>query len=93
MENKNYTVDIEVARSPEDVFKHITNDVAKWWGGKDLEGSSTKLNDEFIVDHPGAHYSKQKLVEVIPNKKIVWLVTRVNSIGSKKISRNGQTQK
>jgi len=75
MENKNFTATIAVAKSPQDVFSHITNDVAKWWGGKDLEGSSKKLNDEFIVHHPGAHYSKQKLIEVIPDKKIVWLVT------------------
>lgn len=75
MENKSFTVTIEVAKSPQYVFKSITNDVAKWWGGKDLQGSSKKLNDEFIIHHPGAHYSKQKLVEVIPGKKIVWLVT------------------
>jgi uncharacterized protein YndB with AHSA1/START domain len=75
MENKSFTATIELAKSPEDVFNNITNDVAKWWGGKDLEGNSTKLNDEFIINHPGAHYSKQKLVEVIPDKKVVWLVT------------------
>jgi len=69
------TATIEVTKSPQEVFKIITSDVSKWWGGKDLSGSSTKLNDEFVVHHPGAHYSKQKLIEVIPDKKIVWLVT------------------
>jgi hypothetical protein len=75
MENKSFTATIEVAKSPQIVFKSITNDVPKWWGGKDLEGNSTKLNDEFIINHPGAHYSKQRLVEVIPDNKVVWLVT------------------
>ena len=75
MKNENFTATIEVFKSPQDVFNHITNDVAKWWGGSDLEGSSNKLNDEFIIHHQGSHYSKQKLVEVIPNEKIVWLVT------------------
>ena len=75
MENKNFTATIEVSKSPQSVFKSITNDVAKWWGGKDLKGNSTKLNDEFIIHHEGTHYSKQKLVEVIPDKKIVWHVT------------------
>jgi len=72
---KSYTTTIEVAKSPHDVFKSITADVARWWGGQDLEGDSTKLNDEFIINHPGTHYSKQKLVEIIPDKKIVWLIT------------------
>ena len=75
MENKNFSATIEVINSPEDIFQRITKDVAKWWGGKDLSGKSISLNDEFIVNHPGAHYSKQKLIEVIPNKKVVWLVT------------------
>jgi len=73
MKNKSYTVTIEVAKSPQDVFNHI-KEVSKWWS-KDFEGSSTKLNDEFVICHPDRHYSKQKLVEVIPNKKVVWLVT------------------
>lgn len=75
MKNKCYTATIEVTNSPNEIFQRITRDVAKWWGGKDLSGKSTSINDEFIVDHPGAHYSKQRLTEVIPNKKVIWLVT------------------
>jgi hypothetical protein len=75
MENKNYTTTIEVTNSPEQIFQRVTNDIAKWWGGKDFSGTSTELNDEFIINHPGAHYSKQRLIEVIPDKKVVWLVT------------------
>ena len=74
MQSKSFTATIEVAKSSQDVFNHI-NDVSKWWGGQDIEGKSINLNDEFIINHPGAHYSKQKLVEVVPGKKIVWLVT------------------
>lgn len=73
MENKNYTATIEVAQSAKEVFNAI-NDVTKWWS-KDFKGNSTKLNDEFIIDHLNQHYSKQKLIEVVPNKKVVWLVT------------------
>ncbi|HWB25140.1 MAG TPA: SRPBCC domain-containing protein [Chitinophagaceae bacterium] len=76
MNNKNYTATIEVAKSPEHVFNCIT-EVPKWWS-KDFEGSSTKLNDEFVICHPGAHYSKQKVVEAIPGEKIAWLVTGSN---------------
>ena len=76
MNNQSYTATIEVAKSREDVFNDI-KDVPKWWS-KDFEGNSTKLNDEFVICHPGRHYSKQKLIEVTPNKKIIWLVTDSN---------------
>jgi len=73
MENKNFTTSIEVAKSPHDVFNCIT-DVTGWWS-EDFEGKSKNPGDDFIIHHPGQHYSRQKLVEVIPNEKIVWLVT------------------
>lgn len=71
--DKNYTATIEVAKSPQEVFNCLT-EVTKWWS-KDFEGGSKKINDEFVICHPGRHYSKQKLVEVVPDKKMVWLVT------------------
>jgi len=73
MANKNYTATIEVEKSPQVVFDCL-KEAPKWWS-KDFEGSSTKLNDEFVVCHPGRHYSKQKLVEVTPNERVAWLVT------------------
>ena len=79
MENKNYktanyAVAIEVAKSPKDVFRHIINDVSKFWP-EEFEGESTKLNDEFVFRTGDSHYSKNKVVEFVPNKKVVWLVT------------------
>jgi len=73
MIDKNYTATIELEKSPEGVFDCL-KEVSKWWS-KDFEGSSTKLNDEFVICHPGSHFSKQKLVEISPNQKMVWLVT------------------
>ena len=73
IENKGLTVTIEVSKSPQEIFNCLT-EVTKWWS-VDFEGNCKELNDEFTIHHPNQHYSKQKLVEVIPNKKIVWLVT------------------
>ncbi len=75
MEKPDFTAIIEVTKSPQAVFECITRDLHTWWGGSDLEGQYENLNDEFVIHHYGAHYSKQKLVEVIPEKKVVWLVT------------------
>lgn len=70
---ESFTVILEIPKSTLEVFNCI-QEVPKWWS-RDFEGSSSRLNDEFIIHHPNRHYSKQKLVEVIPGSKITWLVT------------------
>jgi len=72
MTNRNYTATIEVTKSRQHVFNCI-KEVSKWWS-KDFEGNSANLNDEFVICHPGRHFSRQKLVEVVPGK-VIWLVT------------------
>ena len=78
MERHNFTVSLLVDQSPNEVFRTITN-VREWWSGlysEVIEGATEKLNDEFTFRAgDGVHYSKQKLVEIVPNKKLVWLVT------------------
>jgi hypothetical protein len=83
MKNRDYHTSITVNATPQEAFKSI-NSVTKWWT-ENLEGSSQKLNDEFIVRFDDVHVSKQKLVEVIPDKKVVWLVTdsRLNFVKDK----------
>ena len=73
MKEQDYHTSIMVDATPHEAFTYINN-VTKWWT-ENLEGSSQKLNDEFTVQFGDVHYSKQKLVEVVPDKKVVWLVT------------------
>ena len=74
MEKKSYTVTIEIAKSADEVFNHIINDVSKYWP-EDFEGKITKLNDEFVFRSGDSHYSKNKVVEFVQDRKIIWLVT------------------
>ncbi len=71
-----FTTTFFVNETPEAVFNAINN-VSGWWQGE-IKGSSNKLNDEFEYRMLDIHYSKQRVVEIIPNEKVVWLVTDSN---------------
>ncbi|MEO6730623.1 MAG: hypothetical protein ABIN01_05360 [Ferruginibacter sp.] len=72
MATADFTTTILVGQTPEQVFSAINN-VRGWWS-EEIEGGTEKLNDEFNYHYKDVHISKMKLIEVIPNKKVVWLV-------------------
>jgi hypothetical protein len=73
MTTSDFSITLFLDETPANVFKAITN-VRGWWSAE-IEGNTTKLNDEFVFQVKDIHYSKQKLVEVVPDKIIIWLVT------------------
>jgi hypothetical protein len=66
------TVTIAVDNTPEEAFAAI-NDVRGWWTG-DIEGPTGELGGEFTYRYQTFHYSKQKVTELVPGKRVVWLV-------------------
>ena len=78
MKNQSFQYDFTTSKKPSEIFKHLI-DPKNWWVGlfgETIEGKSKHLNDEFSFRAgDGVHYSNQKLIELVPNKKITWLVT------------------
>jgi uncharacterized protein YndB with AHSA1/START domain len=72
MTTSDFATTILVDQPPEEVFNAINN--PRGWWSEEIEGSTEKLNDEFTYHYKDVHISKMKLIEVIPNKKVVWLV-------------------
>src|SRR3982750_4315087 len=72
MNNQDFTTTILVDQTPNEVFNAINN-VRGWWA-EEIEGSTEKLNDEFIYHYQDVHNCKMKLAEVVPGKKVVWHV-------------------
>ena len=67
------------------LFVAIINARQWWTGNPGIEGSTNKLNDEFTYRYEPHHYSKQKITEFIPGKKVVWHVidSQINFVEKK----------
>lgn len=71
MKTQDYTATISVEQAPEAAFAAINN-VFGWWT-EDLVGRTDTLGDEFTVRF-GKIYKKMRIVELVPNERVAWLV-------------------
>ena len=72
MTTKDFTTTILVDNTPEEVFNAINN-VRGWWS-EEIDGSTDKLNSEFDYHYEDVHRCKIRIVELVPNTKVVWSV-------------------
>ena len=70
--NKNYTTTIVVDKDNTEVFNSIKNFRA-WWS-EEIEGDTDKLGETFFYHYKDVHLCKIKLIEMIADKILVYLV-------------------
>jgi len=71
MKSHIYTTSMEVPFPPRYVFNHVKN-LSKWWP-EEYIGGGIEHDSEFVFKTGEGHYSKNRVVEFEPDKKLVWL--------------------
>src|SRR5262247_2761623 len=74
--NQDLTILISINKTPKEAYEAI-NDVKAWWIG-DIEGRADKVGSEFTYRYKDFHESTQKVIELVPGKKVVWHVEEAN---------------
>jgi hypothetical protein len=72
MENQDFSTTLLVDQSPATAFQAICN-VRGWWS-EEIEGPTDQLNGVFHYHYEDVHRCLLKITELVPDKKIVWLV-------------------
>ena len=72
MTTNDFTTAISVDQTPKEAFDAINN-VRGWWS-EEIEGNTSSLDDVFYYQYEDVHRCHMKLVEVVPDKNVTWLV-------------------
>lgn len=67
-----FTTVLLVDQTPKQAFDAINN-VRGWWS-EEIEGITNELNAVFKYHYEDVHRCQMKIVELVPDKKVVWLV-------------------
>lgn len=73
MIKQDLTYSITVDQTPKEAFAAIIN-VRGWWSGE-ITGRTDLLGAEWTYRYQDLHRTTQKITELEPGKRIVWLVT------------------
>ena len=72
LDNQNFTTTFLTSQTPRETFAAINN-VRGWWS-EEIAGKTDELDAEFIYHFKDLHRCTIKIIEFIPNKKVVWHV-------------------
>ncbi|TCD02203.1 SRPBCC domain-containing protein [Pedobacter frigidisoli] len=72
MQDQDFTTSFFVDQTPKTAFDAINN-VRGWWS-EEIDGNTNKLNAVFNYHFEDVHQCKIKIIEMIPDQKVVWLV-------------------
>jgi uncharacterized protein YndB with AHSA1/START domain len=72
MKNQDFTTTVAVDTAPSEVFNAVNN-VRGWWS-ENIDGDTDKLSSEFLYHYQDVHRAKIKVIEIVPDKKVVWHV-------------------
>ncbi|GIH11594.1 hypothetical protein Rhe02_96610 [Rhizocola hellebori] len=70
MSDKSFTTTFVVDQTPQAAFAAINN-VREWWS-EDVEGPTDHLDAEFSYSYLDVHRCHMKIVEFVPDEKVVW---------------------
>ena len=70
--NRDYTATFSVDESPKAVFDAINN--PRGWWSEEIEGTTDKVGSVFKYHYDDVHRCTIKVTELIPGKKVAWLV-------------------
>lgn len=72
MTDQSFSTTIIVDKTPQEAFDAIVNPRA-WWG-ESIVGDTDRLGAEWTYRYKDLHRSTQKTTELVPGRKVAWLV-------------------